>query len=73
MDARLVAWKSTSLNLAGRVVLMKSTLDSLPAYWFNIFSIPQGVCQKLESIRRSFLWGEYKDKGEKIRKIHLLG
>ncbi|KAK1398768.1 hypothetical protein POM88_008631 [Heracleum sosnowskyi] len=31
-----------------------------------------GVRQKFESIRRSFLWGEYDDNGSRRRKMHML-
>lgn len=44
----------------------------MPTYWFNTFSVPVGVCNKLEAIRRSFFWGELEKEGEKNRKIHLL-
>lgn len=58
--------------MAGRVVLIKSTLDSLPSYWFNLFNIPVEICKRLELIRRRFLWGEVTDNGSVARKLHLI-
>lgn len=46
IDSRLENWKFSNLNMAGRVVLLKSKIDSLPSYWFNLFAMPSGVCQK---------------------------
>lgn len=69
---RLASWKCSSLNMEGKIVLIKSTLDSLPSYWFNLFAIPAGVCNNLEAVRRSFLWGKVKDQGSIARKLHLL-
>ena len=36
---------------------MKSTLSSLPTYYLSLFTIPQLIAEKLERIRRNFLWG----------------
>lgn len=68
---KLVAWKCESLNLAGRVILVSDILNSLPIYWFSVFKMPVSVSEKLDKIRRSFLWGECSDKESK-RKIHML-
>lgn len=61
-----------NLNMVERVVLVKSAIDCLPTYWFNMFYIPVEIFQKLESIYRIFLWGEFKDKGSQVHKIHML-
>lgn len=53
-ENKLANWRSSSLNKAGRLVLSKSTLDSLPVYWFNIYKVPKGVCSEIEKIRRNF-------------------
>lgn len=71
-DSRLTSWKCSTLNMAGRLVLLNATLDSLPTYWLNLYALPGGVCQKIETIRRSFIWEEYKEDGENTRKLHLL-
>ncbi|KAK1362064.1 hypothetical protein POM88_046538 [Heracleum sosnowskyi] len=53
---KLVGWKCESLNMVGRVVLIKSVVDSLPIHWFNTLLLPAMVYHKLESYRKSFLW-----------------
>lgn len=46
--------------MAGKLVLLKATLDSLPLYWFNFFIIPKGIKKHIDTIRRNFLWGNKK-------------
>ncbi|KAE8659133.1 Mannose-P-dolichol utilization defect 1 protein [Hibiscus syriacus] len=58
----LAGWKAKSLSLAGRAVLVKSVLCSLPIYYLSIFRIPSSVLNKLNSIMASFLWGGASDK-----------
>ena len=45
------------LSKRGRLTLLKSTLSSLPTYYLSLFTIPQLIAEKLERIRRNFLWG----------------
>ena len=67
----LAGWKADSLNQAGRTVLVKSVLDSLPVYWMGLHLIPASICASLEKIRRDFLWGHVEDKDGVQRKMHL--
>lgn len=50
IDNRLTNWKCANLNMAGRAVLLIATIDSLSSCWFNLFMIPNGVCQKIEVV-----------------------
>ncbi|KAE8677976.1 Puromycin-sensitive aminopeptidase [Hibiscus syriacus] len=65
-NAKLSGWMANSLSLAGRVVLVKSVLCSLPVYFLSIFRILASVLLKLNSIMAAFLWGGSADK----KKIH---
>lgn len=60
---KLASWKCRSLNQAGRLALIKSTINSLTVYWFSIHQVPKGVCSQLETIRRNFFWGTLTDIG----------
>ncbi|XP_021991171.1 uncharacterized protein LOC110887921 [Helianthus annuus] len=55
---KLSAWKARTLSFAGRVTLAKAVLGSLPSYYLSLFLAPKAVVNKLESIRRSFVWGK---------------
>ncbi|XP_038998009.1 uncharacterized protein LOC120123085 [Hibiscus syriacus] len=65
-NKKLAGWKSNTLSLAGRLVLIKSVLYSLPTYYLSLFKIPSSVNSKLNSIMSKFLWGGGTDKN----KIH---
>ncbi|KAE8670566.1 hypothetical protein F3Y22_tig00112124pilonHSYRG00037 [Hibiscus syriacus] len=54
---KLVGWKAHTLSIAGRLILLKIVLCSLPIYFMSLFKIPSSVIAKLNSIMASFLWG----------------
>ncbi|KAJ0511407.1 putative reverse transcriptase zinc-binding domain-containing protein [Helianthus annuus] len=56
-DDRLSKWKSLCLSIGGRVVLIKSVLQSLPGYYFSIYRAPVTVIKDLEVKIKKFLWG----------------
>lgn len=66
---KLEAWDATNLSMAGRLVLFKAAMDSLPIYWFSLYRAPEKILKDIEQIRRSFLWGK-KVTGNK--NLHLL-
>ncbi|KAJ0491837.1 putative RNA-directed DNA polymerase [Helianthus annuus] len=64
-EARLSRWKAVSLSIGGRLVLIKSVLESLPSYYFSLYKAPSKVIKDLESMIRRFLWGS-SSEGHKI-------
>ncbi|XP_039012116.1 uncharacterized protein LOC120141253 [Hibiscus syriacus] len=46
---KLSGWKANSLALAGRVVLIKSVLSSLPTYFLSLFRIPVSFSSEKDS------------------------
>ncbi|KAJ0567858.1 putative RNA-directed DNA polymerase [Helianthus annuus] len=56
-NKKLTNWKAKTLSFAGRVILVKSVMGSLPNYYFSLYKCPSGVLKVLEGIRRKFLWG----------------
>lgn len=46
------------LSQAGRVVLIKATLQSLPVFYMSTTRIPTRVLNSLESLMRRFFWGK---------------
>ena len=55
-NRKLVGWKGITLSQAGKVILIKSTLQKFPTYALSLFSIPSKVVVHLESIQRNFMW-----------------
>lgn len=54
---RIENWSFRTLNLAARVVLLKSTIQAISIYPLLVMAEPKGICNKLIEIYRKFLWG----------------
>ena len=63
---RLQGWEGKLLSQAGREVLIKSVIQSIPTFTMSCFKLPVTLCQEIESLTRKFWWGQ---RGER-RKIH---
>lgn len=57
------------LNLAGRTVLAKATLNNILSHVMQYISIPFRTTYSINKIQRDFSWGTSTEK----RKIHLIG
>ena len=55
--ARLFGWKARTLSHAGREVLIKSSLASLPINAMGSELLTNKVCTEIDDIRRNFWWG----------------
>jgi len=66
---RLSGWKQQCLSFAGRLTLSKSILSSIPYYHMQYAKLPKILCNEMEKIQRSFLWGDT----DLSRKPHLVG
>ncbi|KAJ4765188.1 RNA-directed DNA polymerase (reverse transcriptase)-related family protein [Rhynchospora pubera] len=58
ISSRLATWKMNSLSQAGRLVLIKSVLQSIPVYQMTTQLLPKLVTNKITSIIRRFFWGK---------------
>jgi len=68
VENRLAGWRAKCLSLAGRVTLVTSTINAIPAYVMQSARLPRSVCDTLDNRIRRFLWG-----GTSIeRKPHLV-
>ncbi|KAL0314933.1 UNVERIFIED_CONTAM: putative mitochondrial protein [Sesamum angustifolium] len=54
-------WNSKLLNQAGKEVLIKAVLQSIPSYAMSCFKLPLTFVRQLESMMADFWWN---DKGE---------
>ena len=51
------SWSSRCLSQAGREVLIKSVLQSIPSYVMSIFLFPGSLINEIEKMLNSFWWG----------------
>ena len=54
---KLAGWKARFLSFAGRSVLVKSVMSSIPNYVMQAASLLAHLCEKLDKINQDFLWG----------------
>lgn len=65
VSSKLASWKTKTLSKAGRLILINSTLLSIPRYYMQAISFPKSILNKLDSITSGFFWGS----SEQSRKI----
>ena len=53
--SKLVGWKARFLSFAGRAVLVKSVMSTIPNYVMQATALPSNLCDKLDKINRDFL------------------
>lgn len=63
---RMSNWKCNQLSFAGRLTLTKSVLQALPSYVMQTTPLPVALCDSLDQVSRSFVWGDSATG----RKIH---
>ena len=66
---KLAGWKAQLLSFAGKTILVKSVLSTIPNYVIQGAAFPSHLCDKLDKISRDFLWGTTQEK----KKMHMVG
>ena len=56
IQQRLSSWKASCLSRAGKLILIRAVLSSLPVYYLSIFRMPKKVAAEINRIQRRFLW-----------------
>lgn len=61
---KLKGWKEKLFSQAGKEVMIKAVIQSLPAYTMQCFLLPKGICHQLVRLTRQFWWGNSsQDRG----------
>ncbi|KAJ3699752.1 hypothetical protein LUZ61_003457 [Rhynchospora tenuis] len=58
LKGKLAGWKANMLSHAGRLVLIKSVLMSMPVYVMTIQLLPKGILKEINSLLAKFFWGK---------------
>ncbi|XP_060960654.1 uncharacterized protein LOC133031222 [Cannabis sativa] len=64
--ARLNSWDGKFLSRAGKEILLKTIIQSLPTYAMSVFLIPLGICEDIEKLMAGFWWKTTSSKGRGI-------
>ncbi|KAL4366199.1 hypothetical protein GQ457_05G012670 [Hibiscus cannabinus] len=59
---RLEGWKGKLLSFAGRLILIKSVLCSLPVFYMSVFQMPASGTSKINKLVANFLWGNSRGR-----------
>jgi hypothetical protein len=62
---RLHDWKNKFLSQAGKEILLKAVIQTIPTYNMSIFLLPVGLSTEINSLMQQFWWG-HKDNASKI-------
>lgn len=62
VKAKLTRWKVKVLSFAGRGVLVKSVIQSIPSYAMQTLLLPKTICSDLDGLARDFWWGKAEAK-----------
>ena len=54
---KLQGWKEKLLSRAGKEVLLKAVIQSIPTYMMSLFAIPDCVLNEINSLCARFWWG----------------
>jgi hypothetical protein len=68
---RLPGWKAAKLSTGGRLLLINAVLAAIPVYFMSMFMLPKWVIQKIDKIRRRFLWHGHKEMLDQKRPMYL--
>lgn len=65
----LGSWQSKFLSMAGRTVMIKSVLSSIPSYQLQVLSCPMHTAKVFDKISKNYLWGhdQYSRKWHGIK------
>jgi len=65
---KLQGWKGQTLSRAGKEILIKAVVQSIPTYTMGVFQLPVKLCEELQALCARFWWGQIGTE----RKIHWL-
>lgn len=72
MKKKLATWMCSKVSQAGRLVFLKTALDSIPVYQKNLFGLPKLVKSRLDTIQKTFLWGNNRVGDTTKNRLHLV-
>ena len=69
LKGKIQKWGANWLNLAGKTILIKSVLNSMPIYQSSILLAPGLVVLKIEGLLRKFIWEGGKGNENKFHLV----
>jgi hypothetical protein len=60
---RINSWRGRALSKAGKEVMIKSVLQSIPSYVMSVYLLPEATIKEIERMINSFWWGGGTNNG----------
>ncbi|MCI00237.1 RNA-directed DNA polymerase (Reverse transcriptase) [Trifolium medium] len=60
---RINSWRGRALSKAGKEIMIKSVLQSIPSYVMSVYLIPETTIKEIERMLNSFWWGGGTNSG----------
>ena len=67
--AKMQRWKQKLLSQAGKEVMIKAVVQSLPTYSMSVFKLPVGLCKDIKAMIRKFWWGQGEAKKNPLGEV----
>ena len=58
IGVKMQEWKEKRLSQAGKEVMIKAVVQSIPTYSMSVFKLPVCLCKDIEVMIRKFWWGQ---------------
>lgn len=58
--AVIASWKTKSLSYVGKLELLKTGVQGILGFWFDMLFVPMGIIDEVVAICRKFLWNSKK-------------
>ncbi|XP_059629767.1 uncharacterized protein LOC132272684 [Cornus florida] len=68
VSGKINCWCTKMLSVAGKVELIRSTINPIFLYWCSIYTVPVFVINQLQKMCRNFIWGST----DHSKKLHLM-
>ena len=62
-------WKEKLLSQAGKEVIIKAVVQSIPTYLISVFKLLVGLRKDIEAMIQKFWWGQGETKKKKKKSI----
>ena len=56
--ARMQSWKEKLLSQAGKEVMIKTVIQSIPTYSMSVLKMTVSLSKEIETMIRKFWWGQ---------------
>ncbi|XP_019178278.1 PREDICTED: uncharacterized protein LOC109173495 [Ipomoea nil] len=60
---RVFSWNKKLLSQAGKEVLLKSVVQSMPTFSMSVFLLPESVCESIQRAMNRYWWGKGPNRG----------